>query len=50
LTDSNWRDQVQLRLRRLDWQSIQTDVRPFVEPGFDLSLLSLENLERVLSK
>jgi hypothetical protein len=50
LTDANWRDQVRLRLRRLDWENIQADVRPFVEPGFDLSLLSLENLERVLGK
>jgi hypothetical protein len=24
------------------------DVRPFVEPGFDLGLLTLANLERVL--
>jgi hypothetical protein len=50
LTGANWREQVRERLRRLDWESIQTDVRPFVEPGFDLSLLSLENLERVLGK
>jgi len=25
------------------------DVRPFMEPGFDPGLLTLENLERVLS-
>ena len=50
LTNANWQDLVRQRLRRLDWQNIQTDVRPFVEPGFDLSLLSLENLERVLEK
>ncbi len=50
LTSANWRDEVRERLRRLDWQDIQTDVRPFVEPAFDLSLLSLENLERVLDK
>ena len=50
LTASNWRDQVRQRLRRLDWQNIQADVRPFVEPWFDLSLLSLENLERVLGE
>ncbi len=31
-------------------QHIQADVRPFVEPGFDLRLLSLENLERVLGE
>ena len=50
LTGANWRAQVRERLRRLDWQNIQTDVRPFVEPGFDLSLLNLENLELVLRK
>ncbi len=50
LTAINWRDQVRQRLRRLDWQNIRADVRPFVEPGFDLSLLSLENLERVLGE
>lgn len=48
LTVTNWREQVRDRLRRLDWENIQADVRPFVEPGFDLNLLSLENLERVL--
>jgi hypothetical protein len=41
---------VRERLHRLDWQNIQADVRPFIEPGFDLNLLSLENLERVLEK
>ena len=48
LTDANWRTLVRERLRRLDWQNIQADVRPFIEPGFDLSLLSPENLGRVL--
>ena len=50
LTGTNWQDQVREHLRRLDWENIQTDVRPFVEPGFDLGFLSLENLERVLEK
>jgi len=50
LTSANWRALVRERLRLLDWQNIQADVRPFVEPGFDLSLLSLKNLERVLEK
>ena len=40
LTETNWREQVRQRLRRLDWNAIQADVRPFVEPGFDLGLLS----------
>ena len=48
VTEANWRMQVYDHLRRLDWQNIQADVRPFVEPGFDMSLLCLENLKRVL--
>jgi hypothetical protein len=37
-------------LRLLDWKDIKADVRPFVEPTFDLNLLTLTNLERVLEK
>ena len=48
LTIANWRGQARDRLRLLDWENIQTDVRPFVEPGFDPGLLTLANLERVL--
>jgi hypothetical protein len=48
LTAANWREQVRERLRLLDWHSLLSDMRPFVEPGFDLSLLTLANLERVL--
>lgn len=48
LTEANWRERVHARLRQLDWKDIQADVRPFVEPGFDLSLLTLKNLEHVL--
>lgn len=50
LTEANWREPVRERLRRLNWQDIQADVSPFLEPGFDLSLLNQENLERVLEK
>ena len=48
LTGTNWRKQVGARLRRLDWRTIPGDVHPFVEPGFDVELLTLSNLERVL--
>jgi len=48
LTEENWKDQVLLRLKALNWDGIVDDVRPFVEPGFDLRLLTLANLERVL--
>lgn len=48
LTEVNWRQLVRRRLRLLDWTAILADVRPFIEPGFDLSLLTLSNLEQVL--
>jgi hypothetical protein len=48
LTAANWREHVRGRLRLLDWNGLLADVRPFVEPGFDLRLLTLANLERVL--
>lgn len=48
LTEGNWKVQVKLRLENLNWDEIVSDVRPFVEPGFDLNLLSSANLERVL--
>lgn len=48
LTESNWRDALRQRLRRLDWEGLLADVRPFVEPGFDLGLLSQANIERVI--
>ena len=50
LTEANWRELVRERLRLLDWTAILADVRPFVEPGFDLGLLTLANLERVLGE
>jgi hypothetical protein len=48
LTSTNWREPVKARLRLLDWNGLQADALPFVEPDFDLGLLSLANLERVL--
>jgi len=50
LTEANWREQVRERLRLLDWDALIADVGPFVEPSFDLSLLTLANLERVLGE
>ncbi len=48
LNDTNWQGHVRERLRGLDWKSIQADVSPFVEPGFDPGSLTLTNLERIL--
>jgi hypothetical protein len=49
LAKDNWKVQVKLRLENLNWDEIVNDVRPFVEPGFDLNLLTFANLERVLN-
>ena len=48
LTEENWRGMTLGRLRQLDWSIVFSDVQPFVEPGFNMKLLTLENLERVL--
>ena len=48
LTEATWRGQVRRRLEGLNWKDIQADVRPFVDPGFDLDLLNLANLQRLL--
>ena len=40
---------VRLHLQNLNWNGIVNDARPFVEPGFDLKLLTLANLERLLT-
>jgi hypothetical protein len=48
LTEMNWKELLWIRLKTLDWRSLVEDVRPFTEPGFDLGLLTQENLQRVL--
>jgi hypothetical protein len=50
VTEKSWRGLVRERIRLLDWNSIQADVRPFVEPGFNPGILTQENLEQVLAK
>jgi predicted nucleotidyltransferase component of viral defense system len=49
LTEENWKEQIRLRMQDLNWNSIVDDIRAFVEPGFDLNLLTFANLERVLN-
>lgn len=49
LTEGNWKEQLWLRLKSLDWTGVVEDVRPFIEAGFDLNLLTLINFERVLA-
>jgi hypothetical protein len=50
LTKDSWKDQVWQRLQALNWTGIVNDVRPFVEPNFDLNLLTLANFESILKK
>jgi predicted nucleotidyltransferase component of viral defense system len=47
-TEDNWREMVLDRLRLASWENATDDVRPFLEPGVDIGLLSVDNLERVL--
>ena len=49
LTEENWKKEVWKRLKALNWSEIVDDVRPFVEPSFNLKLLTLDNFERVLN-
>jgi len=49
MTLENWKEQVFIHLKGENWKNILEDVRPFIEPGFDLNLLSLANFERLLS-
>ena len=48
LTETNWRNQVLQRLKTVDWSGIVNDVRPFVEPRFDLNLLTFDNFKKIL--
>jgi hypothetical protein len=48
LTESNWREVIHRRLEKADWKDAISDVRPFLGPGGDANLLTLENLNRVL--
>lgn len=48
INKENWKQFVFERIQPLNWSVILADVRPFVEPGFDLELLTRENLEKSL--
>jgi hypothetical protein len=48
LTETNWRAAVLNRLRRASWDRVVDDVRPFLDPRADLSLLRYENVLQVL--
>ncbi len=44
----NWRLLVHQRLQTLDWQAAITDVRPFLERPWEIDLITLDNLRRLL--
>ena len=48
LGPESWRDVLRTRLQELDWGRAVSDVRPFLEPGADLELLTLDNLLSLL--
>jgi hypothetical protein len=48
VTRDTWRMSVRQRLQTVPWAQVTADVRPFLEPGADPDLLTLENLIRVL--
>lgn len=47
-SEANWREMVRKRLQALAWDRVVADVRPFLEPAADLSLLTRENVMRLL--
>lgn len=49
LTPENWRGIVRQRLRQVEWKNLTDDVRPFLEPSANLTLLTRENLMQLLS-
>lgn len=49
LTKGNWREAVHRRLQAVSWHQVVSDVRPFLESSADPTLLTMENLMRVLA-
>ena len=47
-TEQTWRRIVSHRIGQLPWDCVVADVRPFVEPGDDIDLLSRDNVLRLL--
>jgi hypothetical protein len=48
LTEDSWRPATRRRLQDVVWEQVVADVRPFLEPTADPSLLTQENLIRAL--
>ena len=50
LTTENWRLILRDRLLQLNWDRVLDDVRPLLDPGADLNLLTLDNVMRALGR
>ena len=50
VSQENWTNKIKARIQEMNWQTIVNDVRPFIEPSFELGLLTRENLEKILTK
>ena len=48
LTEGTWRLVLRERLQALDWEQVAADARPFLAPGTDPNLLTLENVLSVI--
>jgi hypothetical protein len=49
-TKDNWRQQIAGQLTEFDWNKIIADVKPFFEKQSDLTMLTLENLKKLLNE
>jgi len=50
LTEQSWRDSVRDRLESASWDRVVEDVRPFLEPRADLTLLNDQTVRHLLTR
>lgn len=48
LGEKNWRAALRKRIQAISWERVGDDVRPFLEPGVDLRLITHENVMSLL--
>ena len=48
LNEKNWQSALQERLKTVDWEKAISDVKPFLRPNFNMQLLTIENLDKLL--
>ncbi len=46
----NWRQLVKDCIHQMNWSVVMDDIKPFIEPSFDLAILTKENFLNVLHK